>query len=302
MKEQTVSILAGWGGSFGAGHVQRMACLADYLTRARGIRTVITGGTPPLFLPASLQDLFVPEIIPGSSCIIRDRRDSDIEEIRLLKASGPVITIDDCGPGRKHADTAIDLLPNLSFSIHKKDTFIYGYNFVDSIRSLGNRRIEKTIDIALYCGLDTARDYVRLLLSFLPDGATTAVLAGKDSYMITNGKILPLDLAFAESVASAKVLISHFGITLYEGLAAGCRLVCVNPTSYHSDLADRARDEIDLLNLGITKKINPEQARSIIFTAVREGSGTSIDTGEITLTIEGCLNNFYARISPCLVS
>lgn len=301
MKERTVSIVTGWGDTLGAGHVQRMACLADYLNRVRGIRAVIASGSAPAFLPASLHGLFVPEIIPGSSCIIRDSRDSEMDEIRRLKSSAPVIAIDDCGPGRVIADAAIDLLPNLRYSIQKKESFIYGYNFAESIRSLGIRRIEKTIDIALYGGLDTATDYIRLLLSYLPEGTTTTVLAGKNSHTITNGTTKPLDLAYAGALASAKILITHFGITLYEGLAAGCGLVCINPTRYHSDLAERAQDEIHLLNLGSADRIVPERARSTIADAIRGGSGRSVDTADITRNIEACLENFYALISPFIV-
>lgn len=301
MKKRTVSILTGWGGTLGAGHIQRMACLADYCNRAKGIRTVIAGGAAPALLESSLHDMFVPDIVPGSSCIIRDCRDSDIDEMRRLKATGPVIAIDDCGPGRELASTAIDLLPNLRFSIHKKSTFIYGYNFSDSIRRLGSRRIDKTIDIALYCGLNTAPEYRHLLLTLLPKGARIAVLAGKNSYKITNGISSPLDLAYAETLASAKVLITHFGITLYEGLAAQCRLVCINPTQYHSDLADRAGNEIDLLNLGTAYRIKPGQAHAAVSSAIRSAAVGSIDAADITRTVEGCLDSVFALISPFII-
>lgn len=300
MNGAAVSIVTGWGATLGSGHVQRMACLADYLIRERGTRAIIAAGAAPEFLPAAVQDLFAPEPMPGSACIIRDCRDSTVDEMIRLKAIAPVIAIDDCGPGREHADLAIDLLPNLRYSIYRKDTFIFGYNFADSIRSLGNRRIEKTIDVALYCGMDTPPDTLRLLVSLLPDHATAAVLAGEHSYYIQNGVRSPLDMPLSEALLSAKVLLTHFGITLYEGHAARCRLACINPTSYHADLAERARKDLGILNLGVIGQANPEQARSALASAIRSIPAESIEAAGILRAIDAGLKNFHAAIRPLL--
>jgi hypothetical protein len=300
MNDNTVSILTGWGGTLGAGHVQRMACLADYLNRTRGIRTIITGGSLPEFLPSPVRDFFVPEIIPGSACIIRDLRDSAVDEMLRLKALGPVVAIDDCGPGREHADLAIDLLPNLRYSIYRKDTFIFGYNFADSIRLLGNRRIEKKIDIALYCGMDASPATIRRLLPMLPDNATTAVLAGENSYYLQDGIRFPHDMSVSETLAASKVLLTHFGITLFEGHAARCRLVCINPTVYHADLADRVHTDLDIINLGVVERVNPELGRASLAAAMRSMPSESIDTVDILRVIDSGLDNFHAAISAYL--
>jgi hypothetical protein len=300
MSDRTVSICAGWGGPFGAGHVQRMACLADYLRTKRGISAAVTGGPTPEFLPATVSDLFAPGILPGSSCIIRDCRDSSADDMLRLKAIAPVIAIDDCGPGRDSADAAIDLLPNLRYPVYQKEIFLFGYNFVDSVRRLGNRRIGKDIDIALYCGLDAPRGTVRRLVSFLPPGATAAVLAGKDSCLIRSGTSLPLEASYAETLASAKIIVTHFGITLYEGLASGCGLVCVNPTRYHADLADRAGRDIKILNLGVIDDIDPDRTRADLAAEIRCHPAEAIETGAIMRTIEQGLENFYSRIRSFL--
>ena len=172
-------------------------------------------------------------------------------------------------PEESSPTLAIDLLPNLRYSIYNKDTFIFGYNFADSIRRLGSRRIEKKIDIALYCGMDAPPATVRRLVPMLPDHATTAVLAGENSFFLQDGIRFPLDMTVSETLAASKVLFTHFGITLYEGHAAGCRLVCINPTPYHADLAEKARTDLDIINLGVIERVNPELCRASLAAAMR---------------------------------
>jgi hypothetical protein len=300
MNEKAISILTGWGDTIGAGHAQRMSSLADYLRRARGIRVFIVADADPQFLPAAVRDCFIRDVVPGSTCVIRDCRDSSADEMLRLKTICPVIAIDDCGPGREHADLAIDLLPNQSFSIYRKDTFIFGYNFTDSIRRLGSRRIEKKIDIALYCGMDASPAAIRRLVPMLPGHATTAVLAGENSYYLQDGIHFPLDMSVSETLAASKVLFTHFGITLFEGHAAGCRLVCVNPTQYHAELADRARADLDLINLGVVERVNPELARASLAAAMRGMPAGSIDTADILRVVDAGLDNFHAAIVPLL--
>ena len=276
-----------------------MACLADHLKR-EGVRACIATGAAPDFLPARARDHFALDIAHDSACIIRDCRDSSVEEMLRLKTTCPVIAIDDCGPGREYADLAIDLLPNLHYSVYSKDTFIFGYNFTDSIRSLGSRRIEKKIDIALYCGMDASPAEVRRLVPMLPDRATTAVLAGDNSHYLQDGLRFPLDMSVSETLAASKVLFTHFGITLYEGHAAGCRLVCINPTPYHAELADRARADLDIINLGVVGRVNPELGRASLAAAMRSFPAGSIDTADILRVIDTGLENFHASIKPLI--
>ncbi|MBN2157956.1 MAG: hypothetical protein JW807_01080 [Spirochaetes bacterium] len=296
MSDTLISIITGWGDGLGTGHLQRMATLSDYLARKTSIRPFILGIHEPELLPSPLRDRLSQDVVPGSSCIIRDRRDSTIEEMLRLKEHGPVLAVDDCGPGRDRADRAVDLLPNLDRPVPDKRLFIYGYNFTKSVRQFGNRGIEKNIDIALYPGYSSDKNTVDTLLSLVPATCTCALLAGENSRLIKNGTSSPLASSYAEALISAKVLVSHFGVTLYEGHLAGCRLVSINPTSYHSMLADRAKTEFEMANLGILSDVDRDFARSVILSAINNPPVRSIHPADMLATIEKGLDGFYRAI------
>ena len=259
-----ISIVTGWGRKLGTGHVQRMAALAEFLFRNKNTECRIVGDRAPDFLPASIHHYFHSGNDTAGGWIIHDRRDSTVNDMASLRRRGRVITIDDCGEGRTSADASIDLLPNLKFNQQEKTSFIYGYNFIQSLRAAGKTGIHKNIDVAVYAGYDPAPETLRKLRSFIPERSTCAILSGKDPVLLENNTEKRLMRPYAEILAASRVLMTHFGITLYEGSIAGCRLVTVNPTEYHSQLADKVRDDLGVINIGILDGADHGRAFEII--------------------------------------
>ncbi|MGL4368968.1 MAG: hypothetical protein ACRCUT_04755, partial [Spirochaetota bacterium] len=60
----------------------------------------------------------------------------------------------------------------------------------------------------------------------------------------------------------AKNLISHFGITLFEGSLCGCRLFSINPSQYHSQLTETASPLLDISNFGVYPDIDEAAAKN----------------------------------------
>ncbi|MBP7734768.1 MAG: hypothetical protein KA369_02220 [Spirochaetes bacterium] len=298
MLNTELSIVTGWGNHLGTGHIQRMATLADYINSHTSMRAFIVSEGIPEFIPGHLHDCRSRTIRPGKGIIIRDKRDSRIDEMTMLKENGRVITVDDCGPGRDLADRAIDLLPNLNYSINQKGLFIYGYSFSDSIRRLGNQTIRKDIDYALYCGIHPSREIVDFFLSLVPEKSSCAILAGEASFLMNNGVKMPLVKSYAETLLSTRILISHFGITLYEGQIAQCRLVTINPTEYHSQLSDKAASDLHCINLGVIGDIDREKARATLSKAMGDDVPESINPAKISDAIEEGLDLFMSQIQP----
>jgi hypothetical protein len=242
--------------------------------------------------------------------IIRDMRDSSEEEITHLKKYGKVIVIDDLGNGRRIADKAIDLLPNpdqsklnngLSQSdagFNNQNAFIFGYNFINAISGLNGKTIKKELNFAIYPGNDPDSGYADFLVSLLPDKSNYAILAGKNSCIVKEGKREGIpDFSYAEIILSSRAVISHFGITLYEGAISGCRLLTVNPTQYHSMLSDIAGGFLPLVNLGTVSGIDPVTARSRISEITAIPICTDIDSGDVyKKTISG-LDAFFSKIN-----
>jgi len=277
-----------------------MASLVMFLNRDKGVLASMAGVKKPEFLPSLPNKYFQPFHKKEASCVVRDMRDSSITEMQKLKEIGTVIAIDDCGPGSGTADVCIDLLPNPARHNYNTKSFIYGFNFTESVRQLKKPRIAKSIDAILYCGYNPAAETIDFFRSLIPEHTICALLLGNNSRMIADGKETVLNRPYAETILSAKLLISHFGIALYEGHIAGCRLACVNPTEYHSRLADIAKNDIGLLNLGVLKTIDPVHAQEKIVDMIQNPLIDRIHPEEVLEKIEGRLENFFSDISPHL--
>ncbi|OHD65399.1 MAG: hypothetical protein A2176_15710 [Spirochaetes bacterium RBG_13_51_14] len=296
MRNRVISIVTGWGGHLGTGHIQRMISLADYLSRRKRMEVSLVCGRVPEFISPTIRDYFRPAAVPGSDCVVRDMRDSSIDEILNLKKLGRIIAVDDCGPGRDCADRAIDLLPNMCHSVRNKKMFLYGYNFFNSVYRMNEDRIIKTTDVAFYCGYNPQPETVEFLLSLVPSDCTAALCAGNESLIVTNRKSSPLRKTYAETLLSAKVLVSHFGIALYEGHIAGCRLASVNPSEYHSRLADMASHDIDAINLGMLKTIHPDESRKTLSLLIANPRAEEVYPAAVLSSIEAGLEHFYNEI------
>ena len=300
MNTRVISIITSWGGSLGNGHIQRMAGLAVYLN-SRGIEARIICGSVPPADHRDLSGLVRPELPPSSTLIIRDMRDSSTHEIRELKKSGPVLSIDDLGPGRREADFSLDLLPNVSDTPESRQfqlrNFLYGINFTDSLRIMGTAPVHRKIDVALYPGHNPSLDYIDSLLSIIPASASVALFVKPSPVLIQNGTRTPLTDEYGAGVLlSSRVLISHFGITLYEARLAGCRLITVNPTSYHSSLADSVKDDLGLVNLGTPERIDRPSAMRSVTYAIENPEGPEASPSEALTAVERGLDSFLSHI------
>ncbi len=300
MQHNRVSILTGWGSRLGTGHIQRMASLAVFLNRTKKVPARIVCARRPDFLPSVPRRYFQSDFGSTEELLIRDMRDSDLEEMRELKEKGKVVAVDDCGPGRNLADAVVDLLPHPSLKKSNYKSFIYGYNFTESVRQLGKKKIAKDIDAAAYCGLDPEPETIDFFRSLVPAGRTLALLCGKESRIISHEKETLLTRSYAEIVMSAKVMITHFGIALYEGRLSGCRLACINPTNYHSQLTDIAGQDFAIENLGARDTLNHARALDKIEELIRNPLVGSLYPPELLDEIEAGLENFFSAIQPFL--
>jgi len=255
-----IALQCAWGEYFGSGHIQRMGSLLRYLLMEKGIQAKLVTSPAPPFSLDEMRNHVSSAIEPGTELIIRDMRDSTVQEIEALKKIAPVIVIDDCGEGRNAADLAVDLLPNLAHprthETIKEAPFLYGFNFTKSINDLPHKDFTKDIDFCIYAGFDATQEYRMFLTGLIPDDASAVILDGKESKLIYHGKTFETDMIYPFPMLFGKSLISHFGITLFEGNLCGCRIFTINPTDYHSQLADNAAGLLGLTNFGVYPRVD----------------------------------------------
>ncbi|HQO38873.1 MAG TPA: hypothetical protein PK986_00235 [Spirochaetota bacterium] len=249
MYRKNITIITGTGGALGTGHFQRMCYLADSLnsTGNFSVSLCITEGSPDV--PESLKEIMADTIPPGTELIIRDMRDSSEEDINFLRKKAAVLVIDDTGPGRNVADHIIDLLPNpVNRSVPEK-MFLFGYNFISEIKSMKAEVIAKDIDVAIYAGYKPDPDVVEGIRGSIPPGAS-AVLFSYGRPSLIAGEKIHVDTSYTDLLLRSRILITHFGITMYEGDLAGCRILTVNPTDYHSRLTAMITGKINVIQAG----------------------------------------------------
>lgn len=291
-----ISIITDWGNTLGTGHMQRMAALAEFIRHEKNLPCSIESDRMPDFLPSSAHRLFrAPTENPGCM-IIHDRRDSTVEEILSLKLRGRVVTVDDCGDGRTVADACIDLLPNLTYKQQEKNSFIYGYNFIESLRAAGRIEINKNIDVAIYAGFNPASETILALRSLVPEQAVCAILTGNNQVLSQGNIERPLNLPYSEILSASKVFISHFGIALYEAHLAQCRLISVNPTEYHARLADSVRNDLGVLNMGTLNSVDRRQAREMLSQCILNPLAEKVNPEIMLDKTRAGLEHFYSLL------
>ncbi|TAL32454.1 MAG: hypothetical protein EPN93_15975 [Spirochaetes bacterium] len=219
--------------------------------------------------------------------LVRDMRESTPHEIETLKRIAPVLVLDDMGAGGRLADFTIDLLPvPTEYREHRApvrdDLFLYGYSFLHDLEEMGAGEIEKSTDILFYAGADSNAKYLEQGLALIPAGKSCAVFSGVSSFLAKDGTQTVLGQSdYVRMLLSARLLISHFGITMYEACAAGCAVVAINPTEYHARLCDLAPERFALKNLGVRDRLDSRDARAVIAEALEGTKGTPVRPADV---------------------
>ncbi|HOO70711.1 MAG TPA: hypothetical protein PK926_03040 [Spirochaetota bacterium] len=293
---ELISIITDWGGFYGSGHAQRMASLCRALNEAPGVSAVLVNGKTPDFLAGSAAFTVSPVPAARSDLIIRDMRDSSSEEIFSLRKTAPVLVIDDIGPGRGAADFVLDLLPNPAAGSgnadYREDCYLYGHNFIDSLRSLGQEILEKNIDLAMYAGAGAADADIGFFRSLVPEGKNAVIMAGPVRHTVNIPPGLSLDaMNYAEVLLRSRVFIAHFGLSLYEARLCGCAVLSVNPTPYHSRLADMVPGSVVDINAGTRGELDEAGIRGLCRDLLESRKFSETVPGEI---LEQAQRKLYA--------
>lgn len=268
MDRKRITIVTGTGGHLGTGHYQRMLNLALNLNMSDNFSAQIYLKHNEYQPHKQFAALFTYAVSIDSDLIIRDMRDSTRDEILSLKMIAPVLAIDDSGEGAEYADHSINLLPIPSErSVHSaidRSLFLYGFNFAVGIDSLRRREFRgRDIDVSVYAGYDPSDELVSSIKGSIPEGAVSVLLAlGKASPL--TGQFNPDGIDYAEVISRSRVVVTHFGLTMYEGNACGCSIAALNPTLYHSSLTKTVAEIFRIIYISEYDSFNPEQLRASI--------------------------------------
>lgn len=232
-----IAILTGSGRALGRGHLERCQSLKQHIA-SHGQYTSALYTSYESLLDASESPLL----------ILRDMRDSTVDEIRSLQRIAPVCVIDDFGEGRNEALYTLDLLPHPKATVDVSRRFLFGSSVVSHLEE-EEPCIKKEKMWALYTGIPCRHEFIDLLKNAIPDDVSLVSMEGTGVRIFQNDTIRHERRPYLYYLLRASTLITHFGITLFEGSLAGCRLCTVHPGPYHETLA-ALLDAPDSVSLG----------------------------------------------------
>jgi spore coat polysaccharide biosynthesis predicted glycosyltransferase SpsG len=270
-----VAIVTGYGGHLGTGHIQRAVSIAWYLNTFRKVKCVIWARKPEALFPDEVLQYFAEPGSENPDLIIRDMRDSTVEEIKVLQRSASVLALDDIGEGRNAADWHIDLLPNpesedINDFQFQQQHFVFGYNFLTSMLNQQTGEAGRVIDVFFYEGNSPDPWYVKKILGMLPKNSVCAVASNNKFQLFRDG--VAADMApcsYGELLLASKTVITHFGILVYEALLAGAGVITINPSRYHSSLADLIVQKSNIINMGTRDSFDENKFREHIVRMLR---------------------------------
>jgi hypothetical protein len=96
------------------------------------------------------------------------------------------------------------------------------------------KSIKKDINIAIYVGYDPDKELISNIKKSIPEDISSTFLN---------------DIGYAEILCRSKIVITHFGITMFEAHICGCEIAALNPSAYHSSLTDLIYDDFGILHM-----------------------------------------------------
>ena len=247
----------------GSGHLVRCAELARNLRTTHCVSLLHPEGARAL--PADLEDLAITSMPTEAGLVVADRYRSTREEMRRLLAAGPVVALDDGGTGRALADYCIDTIPSLGFS-HRANVEDPAFLHLPAHRKTAGVEHPATaehpatvehpatgqhpatvehpagVSVLVSGGGRDEAGYARPAAEAAARifSRVTLIAAGGAADDNTGYETIPPIPNLREHLADYDLVITHYGLTAFEALAAGCRVILFSPTRYHWRLARRA--------------------------------------------------------------
>ncbi len=294
MAESHVHIITDRGPGMGTGHLQRMMLLAWHLDKYGPCTASLQVLHPYRDMPKEILPLVTDSIHPRTDIIIRDMRNSTGDETGNLRKHAPVIAIDDEGEGAELASERLYILPRPGQSIDENRFpafFLYGYGLYRGLQE-GSEPPVRDIDLSLYTGNGEDHPYTEKILSLLPADLTVALLNGDKSRIIAGERSITGDkhVTYTSLLTRSRCVMSHFGILLYEASLCGCHLVSVNPTEYHSHLADIA--PLPLYNAGCIDSLQKDPVEKMLHQLLSSREQPPPSPGSILQQVHENLQSF----------
>jgi len=257
------------------GHLKRCASLVECADHFFSSVLVLKGKKcgPASDIPGFERARFVDDIRSAErpDLIVTDMRDTKPGLMRRLTRVAPVVSIDDEKAGKTYAHVTVSPLPSL-----KEACANYqgpAYMVFDSSMSTVSRIPfdEKKGIVVSFGGSDPHNLTVTIVSCLNALGIEPDIVRGpffEHSLEGIRGSIIDSPAHLHDIISNARVLVTSFGITMYEAFLLGTPVVLFNQSSYHSRLAR----SVSVINLGYSGSVRREQLVRRLGETLGDGS------------------------------
>ncbi len=227
----------------GTGHIRRLSGLVAELAPSWRCILYIPLHSPLIGSVTKEARPYVTHVLPESAyLVVLDRFRTSVSEMADFRNIGPVVALDEGGTSRNQADYLLDVIPSLPLSP-------CGPNLADvAFLPLPLRRREKTVSSVssalVVAGGENAIGYALPVAAILAsmdlevtviDPSATGLSKHEKGYTVS-GPVQGL----RERLCHYDLVVTHYGFTAFEALAAGSRVILFSPSQYHYKLGKKA--------------------------------------------------------------
>jgi len=233
------------GGSYGMGHLRRCLSIIEegksFFDGVLCIDKEIRGfDVDNCSFLNKIPIVKSPEDAGNIDLVFSDRRDTTKTQIRMLSRFAPVISLDDLGAGRMTSHISIFSLPTPRGE--KGNLNGNSYIVLDSeVRHITPLPPEKKKGVLVSFGGSDPANLTFQTVRFLNElGIIPIVVKGpffSHSLAELNAEVLEAPHGLGELLNRAELLITSFGLTMYEAFFLGTPVVLYNQSFYHFQLS-----------------------------------------------------------------
>ena len=249
----------------GSGHLRRICDIINSLSGKVRCFIYIPEKEIPNFskqiLAAIPYTIIIKELPERAALIVLDRFRTSSEEMRRFKQCGPVAVIDEGGEGRAAADFILDILPSLNTEnqieleiAERANIFSPAFIPLPAKRKIIAKKKNPVIGkrfhlnpqdtkVLVVCGGENsyrmALPTAKILASLKFNVTALDINLSFEDIKNCEGKIKTYSQIknLSERLCEWDLIVTHYGFTAFEALAAGCYVLLISPTEYHYKLA-----------------------------------------------------------------
>lgn len=244
----------------GTGHLRRVCAMMQDLSDKLRCALYIRPAAAPSFVQEIVKKMriaaVVNEIPEHTSLIILDNFRTESEEMAHFRQYAPVVALDEGGSGRLYADYLIDVLPtlpamqNAALRSEALRANVSGVRFIPLPKKRkpsgalqGHEKkgryyftAEEAKVLVVCGGEDAAQMALPVARAIADSGADVSVIDPNNqeySQQQVNLYVYPYLDHLRERLCEWDIIVTHYGFTAFEALAAGCAVILISPTGYH---------------------------------------------------------------------